>query len=645
VLLVTSVLAWTGIHDVYRFTESSSFLLRSVLASMHAQNVGPLLTISHGLMVAGTCLFASRFRDEIERARQENVLAAWHLARLLPAEIGSLPAVTVPADDIGEDSVARILDTAIDAGSGRNVTMVETTRIADSDAAAAESQDPLAVVGPRYVPSPTEGLWRDQLIQRDVVMRRPSSVDEAVVLARIDHPGVPPVYDFGHDERGPWMSVKPVTGTRLSDASRAEREQGRHRMLAAFAQVCLTLDFAHASGVVHGSLDASRIVLGDFGEVYVVDWGVRAGGSAPEVAGGKDPTTRSDVFALGAILFELLAGEPLVSGDRREIVLGRYDARPSARGAKDVPAELDEIVVKATAYDPVERHQSARELHDAVESFLGADRDVALRRKLAADHLARAERCDLAKDREGALREIGRALALAPEREQAVAMLTRLVTTAPERLPEDVVREIERQRLEATARPARIAGLGWAALWLVAFPMFALVVGVRDWSAVVFVFVTWALTVIGLLLQRRAPLLSLVGFVAVAASSLLFGAYFVVPAAAVTMALGHVLGAPARMRRLVPVFALLALVVPGILGDARILDLGGFYGTPEMPVVIVRSALVLWQHSLFGALSFAAIATLLVGVAYAATYRSVLEDMEATNRARVLALSRLIAPV
>jgi serine/threonine-protein kinase len=311
-------------------------------------------------------------------------------------------------------------------------------------------------------------------------MKRPSSADEAILLARLDHPGVPPIYDLGEDERGLWMTSKPVSGTTLADAARPPHQHGRHRLLAAFAQVCLTMEFAHARGVVHGGLDATRVVLGDFGEVYVVDF--RAGDrmGVPEQAGGAEPTARSDVFALGAVLFELLASEPLVRGDREELVFGRYDARPSARGAKDVPAELDEIVVRATAYEPAERYQSAREMSDAIESFLSADRDVALRRRLAAEHLARAERVEKEVGREAALREIGRALALAPERDAAVAMLVRLVGSVPDPLPGDVALEIERQRREASARTARLVAFGYAAIWLVAFPIFALFVGVRD---------------------------------------------------------------------------------------------------------------------------------------------------------------------
>ena len=351
------------------------------------------------------------------------------------------------------------------------------------------------------------------------------------------------------------------------------------------------------------------------------------------------------MFALGAVLFELLACEPLAPGDHEEIVFGRYDARPSARGAKDVPAELDEIVVRATAYEPAERYPSARELHDAIEAFLGADRDAALRRKLARDHLARAQSFEKQNDREAALREIGRALALAPERDEAGAMLARLVASVPDPLPPDVVREIELQRREASVRPAHFLAIAYAAIWLVAFPIFAVTVGVRDWPAVTFVVMTWALAVAAFVVQRRVPVVSVaVGFLAVAATSLLFGAYFVVPAVGVAMANGHVLGAPPKLRPWVPFFAFIAIALPAILGDAHVLDLGGFFGTPERTVVIIRGSLVLWHGTLYLALSFASVAAVLVGCLHAATYRDVLEEMDATNRARVHALARLVQP-
>ena len=124
-------------------------------------------------------------------------------------------------------------------------------------------------------------LAHDPDIGRDVALKRmkaatPELVErflrEARIQARLDHPAIVPVHEVGRDADGvPFFTMKRVTGTTLEKQIETEKLQ---RLLRAFIEVCLAIDFAHARGVVHRDLKPSNIMLGDYGEVYVLDWGV-----------------------------------------------------------------------------------------------------------------------------------------------------------------------------------------------------------------------------------------------------------------------------------------------------------------------------------------------------------------------------------
>src|SRR5262249_35816053 len=149
-----------------------------------------------------------------------------------------------------------------------------------------------------------------------------------------------------------YFTMRHVRGSRLDDAVRS---MSRHAVLSAISRVCLALDYAHAHGVVHRDLKPSNVMLGHYGEVYVLDWGVAKipdhedegmlgtpGYMAPEQVRGEKVDGRADVYALGACLFELLAGEPLHPGATTKNVLDATlkgaEARASVRTpAKDVP--------------------------------------------------------------------------------------------------------------------------------------------------------------------------------------------------------------------------------------------------------------------------------------------------------------------
>jgi len=367
-------------------------------------------------------------------------------------------------------------------------------------------------------------LATDSQIGRDVAIKRmrvaPSPgaiarfVREAKIQGRLDHPAIVPVHELANDDEGqPFFVMKRLTGTTLAEIL-AQRTFSRQKLLRAFADVCLAIEFAHSRGVVHRDLKPANIMLGDFGEVYVLDWGVARilgeteerdatpvlanddqateagailgtpGYMAPEQLRGESLDGRADVFALGCILFEILAGEPLLprGRDALKATLEPVDARPSQRAiASDIPPELDEVCARATQLDR-DKRPTARDLAMCIERYLDGDRDLALRKNLAITHLDAARTALAAGDgeveRSTAMREAGRAIALDPRSSDAAALVGRLMLEPPRETPPEVTQHVNALGEVTIRQKARVqAGV------MVAFLLFAPVfywLGVRS---------------------------------------------------------------------------------------------------------------------------------------------------------------------
>jgi serine/threonine-protein kinase len=307
-----------------------------------------------------------------------------------------------------------------------------------------------------------------------------------------------PVHEIGHDTDGlPYFVMKKLAGTSLSQIFASDEKVPLQHVLRAFVDVCLAVEFAHVRGIVHRDLKPDNIMLGDFGEVYVLDWGVakvsgeedgefsdvdsatgehatKAGSAigtpgymAPEqVRGLADLDGRADIYTLGCLLFEILAGEPLHPRGALGLdsALADRDTRPSTRARnREIPPELDALCVQATKLDRAERIATARELGEAVQRFLDGDRDVALRRSLAREHLERAHLAFTSADgetRRGAMREAASALAIDPSLVGAAELVGRLMLEPPLETPAEVVAEIRREDVRVAKL---IAGSG---LWV-----------------------------------------------------------------------------------------------------------------------------------------------------------------------------------
>jgi eukaryotic-like serine/threonine-protein kinase len=199
---------------------------------------------------------------------------------------------------------------------------------------------------------------------------------------------------------------------------------------------------------------------------------------------GDDVTPAADVFSLGAILFEILAGESLHPSGREGITstLAKPGDSPARRRPeRGIAPELDAVCVAALAEDPAQR-PSARELAERVQSYLDGDRDLERRRALAADHLTIARKAL----RDPATRSVAgqaasRALALDPESAEAAQLVTQMILEPPKQLPAELEASLEEEERRLNRQRGRNAM--WAFLSLFLFlPIFIFVQHVTGWA-------------------------------------------------------------------------------------------------------------------------------------------------------------------
>jgi serine/threonine-protein kinase len=196
---------------------------------------------------------------------------------------------------------------------------------------------------------------------------------EAKLLAQLDHPGIAPVYDAGSLPDGRcYYAMRLIQGRRLDEFLRAE--PALPPRLRLFEKICEAVAFAHNRGVIHCDLKPQNIMVGEFGEVFVVDWGVaRAVDGATAPAAGTPPymapeqsagsaDARSDVFALGRILRDLMPDPP--------------------------PRPLAAIAGKASAQEPAARFGDVQQLAADVGRYLDGQ-PVAAYRDTVPERLAR----------------------------------------------------------------------------------------------------------------------------------------------------------------------------------------------------------------------------------------------------------------
>jgi len=439
---------------------------------------------------------------------------------------------------------------------------------------------------------------------------------EARVQGQTEHPSIVPVYDVATDESGAlYFTMRRVEGKTLKDVLRGlrekndsfEREFTRHKLLTAFGSACLAVHFAHTRAVLHCDLKPANVMLGAFGELYVLDWGLATQAGGPDLAAPSDETeprtvsgtpgymapeqlcgealdARCDVYALGAMLYEILTLQPTHTGttyqELSKSALERKIERASVRAPdRDIAPELDVICAKATARDKNHRYASARDLYDDLMSYLDGDRDVSLRRAMSREHATRAASLSLLAREEGstsargeALRAVGRALALDPENPEALRLLVGLLTEPPAETPPEALEEIQASERALDRARARggVIGLLLIALFL---PAMCLVYGILDVPRLSLVVVA-GLGVAGLgVLRVRRPrhdgfaptYLPIAVGVLVCVIGVCFNPTVLTPTLAIPFAVGYTLSMDHR-RRLLPMLACsLAIIIPSAM--------------------------------------------------------------------------------
>ena len=264
------------------------------------------------------------------------------------------------------------------------------------------------IFGDRYEvegPLGTGGMaevWRghDRVLNRTVAIktllpqfaRDASFVDrfrrEAQAAARLNHPGIVSVYDSGTDGDTPYIVMQYIEGRTLADFLGSGKTLPPKQAATIAQEIAEALGAAHAHGVIHRDIKPANVMITREGKVLVMDFGIArlisgpetapqtsavlgtASYLSPEQAQGHSVDARSDIYALGVVLYEMLTGRPPFTGDSpMAIAYKQVNATPPAPSSAnpDVPPELDAVVMRALSKNPANRYQTGQEFAEDLE--------------------------------------------------------------------------------------------------------------------------------------------------------------------------------------------------------------------------------------------------------------------------------------
>jgi beta-lactam-binding protein with PASTA domain/predicted Ser/Thr protein kinase len=245
-------------------------------------------------------------------------------------------------------------------------------------------------------------VWRgyDRILSRTVAIktllpqfaRDASFVDrfrrEAQAAARLNHAGIVSVYDSGTDGETPYIVMQFIEGRTLADYLASGKTIPPMKAAQVAKEIAEALAAAHAEGVIHRDIKPANVMVTRDGKVLVMDFGIArlisgpetapqtsavlgtASYLSPEQAQGQSADARTDIYALGVVLYEMLTGRPPFTGDSpMAIAYKQVNATPEAPSSvnPDVPPELDAVVMRALSKNPANRYQTGQEFADDLE--------------------------------------------------------------------------------------------------------------------------------------------------------------------------------------------------------------------------------------------------------------------------------------
>lgn len=248
-------------------------------------------------------------------------------------------------------------------------------------------------------------------------------VAEACVTGQLEHPNIIPIYEIGMDHKQLYYTMRMIPSHSLADLLE-DKDVSLVQAVKIIQQVCMGLEFAHARGVVHRDIKPANIMLGEFGEVLILDWGIAAVQDSdtldmehvPPVAATMNRTTKGtplfmapelvqfgqvtpsvDQFALGVILYRVLTGKLPFHHEhlfKLFVQICEEDPVPPRELCPErmIPEELEAICLRMLSKEPEERYPSCREVYNQLEGFLEGSKEREKRRLEAAACIEEAER-------------------------------------------------------------------------------------------------------------------------------------------------------------------------------------------------------------------------------------------------------------